>query len=343
MQPVAEPLKNGGFKLFLGLRAQSPSFLSNKVRYVACKQPTNVWERLMTKYVAPFIIALGLSSACDAEKTDSVSSDPSKTAHSTSGQKEEAAPAERAKAMERGTTKDETQVEEKTNESPPPAMSIKSKPVSKCDGSCPCVQGSKDTQDESWTRCTLSEAANVQGYPCAAGRLLFHKNGKIAECNLVKEARIGSFLCRPAPNRIKLHENGNIAACVLSETAEVDGFALKRYAGLELHDDGSIKSVFLKDGSREIDGYQCTKAIRTFKGRKLQSCTLTADATVAGQTIASGYQLILHSDGSLRGIRNWSGKVTYGGKSYDAQGRAGALLCFTDGKPDPASRACSYF
>ena len=216
------------------------------------------------------------------------------------------------------------------------------KPAGKCDGPCPCADGSKNTKDDSWTRCTLSEAVKVQGYHCSAGRLTFHKNGKLDECKLVKDAQIGDYTCRAAPNSVKFHPSGKLAACSVAEGVEIGGFTYKRYAGIRLFEDGSPQTAFLKDGSKEIAGFQCTKAIRLFEGGKLQTCTLTADAKVGKQTIPSGYQLILNKDGSIRGLRNWSGKVKYAGKSY-GKGKAGALLCFTDGKPDPASRACSYF
>ena len=216
------------------------------------------------------------------------------------------------------------------------------KPAGKCDGPCPCADGSKNKKDDSWTRCTLSEAAKIQGYHCAAGRLTFHKEGQLEECNFVNDTKVGEYTCRKAPNSVKLHASGKLAACSVAEAAEIGGFKYKRYAGIRLFEDGSPQTAFLKEGSKEIAGFQCTKAIRLFEGGKLQTCTLGSDAKVGGKKIASGYQLILNKDGSLRGLRNWSGKVKYAGKSY-GKGKAGALLCFTDGKPDPASRACSYF
>ena len=216
------------------------------------------------------------------------------------------------------------------------------KPAGKCDGACPCVEGSKDKKDDSWTRCTLSEAVKVQGNHCAAGRLTFHKSGKLDECNLVKNARIDGYLCRAAPNRVKLHANGKLASCTVAEEAKAGGFTYEQNTGLQLHDDGSPKTAFLKEGSKEVDGYSCTKSIRLFKGGKLQACTLTKDAKLGGQKIPSGYQLILQRNGAIRGLRNWSGKVNYAGKNY-GKGKAGAILCFTDGKPDPASKSCRYF
>ena len=140
------------------------------------------------------------------------------------------------------------------------AADVPKKPAGKCDGPCPCADGSKNKKDESWTRCTLSEAAKVQGYHCAAGRLTFHTNGKLDECKLVKDAKIGDYTCRAAPNSVKLHPCGKLAACSIAEGAEIGGFTYKRYAGIQLFEDGSPQTAFVKDGSKELAGFQCTKS-----------------------------------------------------------------------------------
>ena len=195
------------------------------------------------------------------------------------------------------------------------------KPAGKCDGPVR-ADCSKNTKDDSWTLYLIGGREGSR-LPLCSRSVDLPQNGKLDECKLVKDAQIGAYTCRAAPNSVKLHPSGKLAACSLAEGVEIGGFTYKRYAGIRLFEDGSPQTAFLKDGSKEIAGFQCTKAIRLFEGGKLQTCTLTADAKVGKQTIPSGYQLILNKDGSIRGLRNWSGKVKYAEELR--KGKAGAL------------------
>jgi hypothetical protein len=270
------------------------------------------------------------SSSTASTSTDEATSSAKKSATSTSS----ATPSQKTTSATSTAKPSATKVAKKKAEAPKAA-------VDKCGGPCPCMEGSKNKKDATWDRCTLSEAVTIQGYACAAGRVTFHRNGTLEECKLTADAVVDGHSCRKSPNSVKLHANGKLKACSASKASEIAGYKVAKYAGINLFDDGTPATAFLKEGSKDIDGYQCSKSLRFFKGGKLRMCTLTADATVGGEKVPSQSKLVLNQDGTIRGI--WAdGKVTYGKKTYD-QKKRGNWLCFKNGKPDPEAFGCNRF
>ncbi len=225
-------------------------------------------------------------------------------------------------------------VAEAPPEPPPPAGKCGATP-------CPCKEGTKNKDDDSWLICELSQDLEVQGYSCAAGRIVFHESGKLQECMLTADTEVDGKPCRGKPVAVRLFDNGKLKSCSASKDLEVGGFKVNRYQNISLHDDGTIAEAFLKGETRELEGFQCTGGLRWFKGGKLRMCTLAADADISGNKIKKDTMVVWHEDGSVRGMWNEK-KIKWGKKKYDQKER-GNWLCFKDGEPDPEGFGCNRF
>ncbi|MCB9574468.1 MAG: hypothetical protein H6709_20525 [Kofleriaceae bacterium] len=220
-------------------------------------------------------------------------------------------------------------------------------PAGKCGAQpCPCKDGTAtksgmEAEGDDWNICELSAQTSIQGLDCAEGRVVFSDDGKLTECMLAADAKVDGYLCRGTPNSVSLYPSGKLKSCSSGENVEIGGYKIATYQSVDLHEDGTVRSVFLKGENRDIDGVPCTGGMRFFQGGKLQMCTLAADATIADNKLKAGTMVVWNDDGSVRGL--WNEKpITWAKKKYD-QKKRGNWLCFTDGAPDPEGFGCNSF
>lgn len=215
-------------------------------------------------------------------------------------------------------------------------------PAKKCGATpCPCEEGSKNKDDDAWDICKLASAVEVQGHSCAAGRVVFHGDGKLQECKLTADVEIDGKPCRATPSTTAFYDDGTLRSCAASKEVEIGDYKINKYQQISIYKGGALRQAFLKEETREIDGIQCTGGLRWFEDGKLQMCTLASDQEIEGNKLKQGTMLVKHASGSIRGLHNEK-PIRWGKKKYNQKDR-GNWLCFKDNKPDPEGFNCNSF
>lgn len=150
----------------------------------------------------------------------------------------------------------------------------KAEPATFCGAEpCPCEPGTenKHYQTELLQSCKLSKPMTVQGYPVKPGS----EGGDVA---FTKEGQLVRFY--------------------LSEDFEVHGFPAQAKTGVELFADGSLRSLYLREG-RELDGIPCTNGVTFFEGGKLRRCNVDKEVELSGHKVQPGDWITLDKDGKL--------------------------------------------
>jgi hypothetical protein len=219
---------------------------------------------------------------------------------------------------------------------------VEEKSAAKCGATeCPCEEGSKNKEGDAWDICKLSSAVEIQGHSCAAGRVVFHGDGKLQECKLTADAEIDGKPCRATPSTTAFYDDGTLRGCAASEDLEVGDYKIKKYQQISIYKGGALRQAFLKEETREIDGIQCTGGLRWFEDGKLQMCTLASDQEIEGNKLKQGTMLVKHASGNIRGLHNEK-PIKWGTQKYNQKDR-GNWLCFKDNKPDPEGFNCNSF
>ncbi len=284
----------------------------------------------------PIVILLFIgaftSSGCTKDKEDSVK--PQQASAAEVAQTNAVEPAPSAKPVPPAP---------KVAPTPTPAEAPSAKEISatKCgDTECPCTEGSKNKPDNSWTICELATPTLIAGISCAEGRVVFHSTGQLQECKLKKNSEFEGHMCRMAPVSSQWYSSGKLKKCSAANDAKINGYTISKYQEISLYENGSLRSVFLKE-PRELDGIQCTKGIRWFADGSLQSCTLAKKQSIEENPLPEGTTVVWNQDRSIRGL--WNQKpIRWAKKKYDQKER-GNWLCFADGAPDPEGFGCNRF
>lgn len=161
---------------------------------------------------------------------------------------------------------------------------------------CPCQDGTMralgNGQPE---KCTLAQAATIQGVPCAADKPLdFFDDGRLESCHLGADTTFGSFPCA-ADNMVVFRDTGIFKSCHVTEPVEVTGMTCQSL--VSIHPDGSIKY-----------------------------CNVVREQQVSGQMVPAGHNVELHPDGHLHRWEVVKHTVTTGGLTCRA-----TMMFYPDG------------
>lgn len=183
---------------------------------------------------------------------------------------------------------------------------------------CPCKAGTSNEAKETYDRCELEAQLTVQGVPCGPGRLLFHPDGRLAQCEIAGAATIGSIKCSNAGfGFFQLHENGTVKQCTAEGPTKVGDFELAAGAfRIQIFEDGTLRQGTLA-APRDLFGVKCTGDVVFYRGGRPYSCRIDEPVELGGHKLEKNTPVMLAKDGSLLGFFPQS-DVTIDGKLRQA-------------------------
>ena len=148
-------------------------------------------------------------------------------------------------------------------------------------------------------RTKLTQATEIQGYPCAKGYAMIYPSGHLASCSVSRETVFGEALI-PAGSIIDLESTGKPKGAMMAHNTVIAGVKCSggnrllgpsEGAGTGFYPSGKLKICYLA-GDQSVQGVPCMTAgfiglfgdgarrdggAKFYESGKLQSCTLAKD------------------------------------------------------------------
>lgn len=170
----------------------------------------------------------------------------------------------------------------------------------------------EDTQRDSATARRLKADTEIQGYPCAAGKVWYYVQGGLRSCKVSREAAFGEARI-PEGSAIYLSSDGKPDFALLSRDTTIHGYLCRGHGhdySTAFHPDGALKVCWLA-ADQEVQGIPCMQAsllsdvfggtvgVYFYNSGKLQTCKLSRDASIQDRKLKRGEHIFLDADGNV--------------------------------------------
>jgi hypothetical protein len=158
----------------------------------------------------------------------------------------------------------------------------------------------------------IQTAAEIDGVPCSAGWVHFHKSGNLRSCSLDRPAIIQGNLV-PKGTWIRLNPDSSLAWCSFPADTEIQGYVCRGGIGgaegvaTGFYPDGRLHAFFPRIDTM-VGGVLCgansSSAVYLHRDESLKECTVAGETVLEGRTLFEGQRVNLDARGHIHAVSN---------------------------------------